>query len=173
MSTGQLDPDDDLRRRFDEREVLREAEEAAAQLERSTRTFRDVIDAAMLAGDAVELQVGAATVAGQVVGVSDSLVHVSDGDLIRYVNFAAVSCVGVTDAEDTRSQRAESANLTLLAFLRSLMSTPPDGAVTIVATSGDRWTGRVVGVAADHIELEDDDGNLRACRLANVAYVEH
>lgn len=52
------------------------------------------------------------------------------------------------------------------------MSTSPDGSVTVVATSGHRWTGRVVGVAADHVELDNDDGDLRACRLANVAYVE-
>lgn len=172
MTVDELDPDDDLRRRFDERELLREAEEAAAEFERSTRTLRDVIDAAMLAGDSVEIEVGEVTVAGQPVGSSDSLVQVHVGPAVRCVNLAAVAVVSVIPGEGGPSHPTGTGDLSLMAFLRSLMSTPPDGPVELVTTSGHRWTGRVVGVAGDHIELETLEGYLRACRLASIAYIE-
>jgi hypothetical protein len=171
MSAEQLDPDDDLRRRLDEREFLREAEEAAAQLERSTRTLRDVIDAAMLAGNKVELEVGAVTVSGCPVGTSDSLVQVEAAGVIRYVSLGAVTVVGVV-AGDASGSATGAEDLSLMRLLRSLMATPPDGSVQFTTTSGRAWVGRLVGVADDHVELETDDGQLRAIRLESIATIE-
>lgn len=135
MGAEQLDPDDELRRRLDERELLREAEEAAAQLERSTRTLRDVIDAAMLADDTVELEVGAVTVTGHPVATSDSLVQVHLGGAVRYVNLAVVSTVSVIAGEGGPASDAGGPEApSLRKFLRSL-----DAAGGLSAARHDVW----------------------------------
>jgi len=172
MSADHVDPDEDFRRRFDERELLREAEEAAAQVERNTRTLGEVIGAAMLDGDTVVLEVGDVTVKGRPLATSDSLVAVQVGAAVRHVNVAAVASVSVIP-ENAPPVRTPGANdQSLKGFLRGLVSSPPGGTVQFVTTSGQQWTGQVIGVADDHVELESDDGYLRACRLENVAFIE-
>lgn len=172
MSADHVDPDEEFRRRFDEREILREAEEAAAQVERNTRTLGDVIGAAMLEGDSVVLEVGDVTVKGHPLATSESLVQVQVGAAVRHVNVAAVASVSVIPEKAPPVRTDGVRDMSLKGFLRDLVSRPPDGPIRLVTTSGQQWIGRVIGVAEDHVELESDEGYLRACRLENVAFVE-
>ncbi|HEX9856322.1 MAG TPA: hypothetical protein VGC47_13495 [Acidimicrobiia bacterium] len=172
MSADQVDPDDDFRRRLDEREILREAEEAAAQVERNTRTLGEVIGAAMLDGDLVVLEVGDVTVKGHPLSTSESLVQVQVGTAVRHVNLAAIAGVSVIPEKAPPVRTDGPSGLSLKGFLRDLVSRPPDGSIRLVTTSGQQWMGRVIGGADDHVELESDEGYLRACRLENVAFIE-
>lgn len=172
MSAEQRDPDDDLRRRLDEREFLREAEAAAEQLERNTRTLMDVVSAAAAEGHSVVLDVGAVTVAGNPVAVNDSVAQVAVGADLRLVNLAAVTAVSVVGSEKSAGvAEALDTGLSLVGLLRSSMTHDDAEPVRLVTTSGREWQGRVVGVADDHVELEADDGSLHACRLDSLAYV--
>lgn len=172
MGGDRVDPDNDFRRRFDEREILREAEEAAAQVERNTRMLGEVVEAAMLEGDTVVLEVGDLTVKGHALATSESLVQVQVGAAVWYVNLAAIASVSVIPENAAPVRTDGASDLSLKGFLRDLVSRPPDGPIRLVTTCGQQWMGRVIGVADDHVELESDDGYLRACRLESVAFIE-
>lgn len=172
MSADQRDSDDEFRRRFDEREMLREAEDAAEQLERNTRTLADVVAAAIVDGDSVALEVGSVTVSGLPIAVTDTLVHVESGAVIQAVNLAAATSVSVVHSDELpATSEAPSAELSLKGLLRGWMTAEDAKAVRLLTTSGKELEGRLVGVAEDHLELEASDGSLHACRLDNVAYL--
>lgn len=173
MSADQLDPDEEIRRRFDERELLREAEDAAEQLDRNTRTLADVIEAAVVDGNRVELEVGSVMVSGFPFAVNATVVRVRDGAATRLVNMAAVGSASVIPSDEpSATSDPPDGDLSLIGLLRGWMTADDAEPVRLVTTLGKQWEGRLVGVAEDHLELEADNGSLHACRIPNVAYLE-
>jgi len=57
MTEQQTDPDDEYRHHFNERELQREIEGAAEQLERNTRTLADVFVEHMERSDELEIRI--------------------------------------------------------------------------------------------------------------------
>lgn len=167
----QLDPDEGYRRRFDEQELLRAAEEAQEQLERNTRTLGEFLSEAMLQGDEVTVELGEVSITGHVLGVNWSLVRVRALDHDVDLNLDAVTSVRVTSGDAARAAHVEDLPVAFVGRLRQLTGEHYESRVRLVTTSSRELSGQVEAASEGHVEFRSEEGGLWAIPMQRVAYV--
>lgn len=171
MTEQQTDPDDQYRSRFNERELQREIEEAAEQLDRNTRTLADVFVEHMERGDELEVGVGSLRWTGFILDVGSDVITIDTiaatlDIALRAVSFVRASAVGAGTAR-ARSRQP-------LSFIAKLRQLSGADAGVVIGLGGERLPtlrGELRAATDSHVELETPDGELIVVSLASISFL--
>lgn len=172
MTEHQIDPEDEYRRRFKDRALQREIEEAAEQLERNTRSLTDVFTEYMERGDEVEVTIGSRRWMGFVVGVGADVVTLESKRAIVDVALRAVSVVRVKSlgsggGRDSRSRHCAS----FIATLRELAGASAGAIVELGGEGLPTLAGELRAAGESHVEMTTTSGDQVIVSLAAIGFV--
>lgn len=172
MTEQQIDPDDQYRSRFDERELQREIEGAAEQLERNTRTLADVLVEHMERSDELQIRIASGRWIGYIVDVGPDVVRVATDAATVDIALGAVSLVRVWAAGTGTGPAVRSGHgVSFIARLRALAGA---NAGVVVEIGGDRLptlVGQLRAVAESHVELATSGDEVVVVPVAAIGFL--
>lgn len=172
MTEHQIDPEDEYRRRFKDRALQREIEEAAEQLERNTRSLTDVFSEYMERGDQVEIAVGSRRWTGFIVGIGADVVTLeAEGATVdvalRAVSVARLVSAGAVGGGESVGDHCAS----FIARLRELAGASADAVVELGGDGLPTISGQVRAAAESHVELTTTSGDPLVVSVAAIGFV--
>lgn len=163
---------DKYRARFEEQELQRAAEEAAEQLERNTRSLREVFIEYMDRGAHVEVAVGPHRWAGYVVDVGeDFVIHEIEAGRL-HVALGAITAIRLSSAVTAGDElQGGLQRSSLLSRLRDLAGASADTSVEVGGADLQPISGMLRAASGTHIEVEATNGDLWVVPVAAIGFI--